>query len=261
MATCLGLLTPSLARSADDDVAAKEILILKLPRSGASTPAPAPDARPPVAASVKSNGIRSADPKFTEDSLNLEAGKIIERATTGGDSAKADRIIELHTDVRLALQDGPMSASAERATVTIRYESASRTTIKSVTVELRDAVQWSFDGIGASADRLTLSFRPSLQSKATEPRPTRWTVRGRARLKGKNFAARADRVELARDDDTAGQGVRLVLDGHAVLKYAGKGGRHGQTDGNRIEWRQVEHGIIPVLSDLMDGAFDGRMRR
>ena len=186
---------------------------------------------------------------------------MIERATPGGDSATDDRIIELQTDVRLALQDGPMSASAERATVTIRYEDSSRKNIKSVTVELRDAVQWSFDGMGASADTLTLAFRPALQSKATELRPTRWTVRGRARLKGKNFAARADRVELAHDDDTEGQAVRLILEGHAALRYGGKGGHHGQTDGNRIEWRHVEHGSIPVLSELIDAAFDGRMRR
>ncbi len=233
LSSCLGLLTPALAASADDGVAAKEALVLKFPRSGASMPATGPDSRPAVAATVKSNAGRSVDPRLTEDSLNLHASKITERATPGGDPEEAVRVIDLDTDVRLALQDGPMTASAERAVVTVRYQDASRTTIESVTVELSGGVQGEFDGIGASADTLTLYFRPSAQSNAAKPRPTHWTVRGRARLRGRDFLARADRVEMARDDDDSQQSLVVKLEGHAAFKYAGK----GWMAAGRIEFR------------------------
>lgn len=241
VASCLGLLGPAHAASADENIAAKGVLVLKLPRSGASTPAPGPDNRPRVADSVKSNVGRSVDPPLTDDSLNLEAGKIIERATPDGDDAKAERIIELHTDVRLTLQDDPMTASADRAIVTVRYHDASRTTIESVTVELRGGIQGSFDGIGASADTLTLCFRPSVQGTATKLRQSHWTVRGRARLKGKDFVAKADRVEMARDDDEAQQTLLVKLEGNAALKYAGK----SWIQGSRIELRPYLHSIGP----------------
>jgi hypothetical protein len=185
---------------------------------------------------VKSNVGRSVDPRLTEDSLKLEAGKIIERTPSDGDAADAERVIELHTAVRLTLEGGPINASADRAIVTVRYQSASRTTIESVTVGLSGRVQGSFDGIGASADTLTLCFRPAVQTKTTKPRQAHWTVVGRARLKGKDFAARADRVELARDDDESPQTLLLKLEGNAALKY-GK----SLTQGQRIELRPYLH--------------------
>jgi hypothetical protein len=182
---------------------------------------------------VKSNAGQSVEPRLIADSLRLEAGKIIEGATPGGDDATAESVIELHTDVRLTLQDGPITASADGAIVTVRYQDASRTTTKSMTVELRGGVQGSFDGIGASADALMLCFHPSLKSKAAIPRQTHWTVSGRARLKGNDFVAKADRVEMARDDDEAQQTLLVKLEGNAALKYAGK----GWVQGKRIELR------------------------
>jgi hypothetical protein len=177
---------------------------------------------------VKSNVGRSVDPRRTDDSVAFEAGKIIERATPGGDAATAESVIEMQSDVRLTLEDGPIAARADRAIVTVRYQNASRTTVESVTVELRGGVQGSFDGIGTSADALTLSFRPSAQSKVTEPRQAHWTVGGRARLKGKDFVARADRVELMRDDDEAQETLLVKLEGNAALKYVGKSWIQGQ---------------------------------
>src|SRR5262249_40774135 len=126
MVTCLGLLRPALVVSADENVAGKGVLVLKMPRSGASTPAPGQHARPRVADSVKSNVGRSVDPRLTEDSLHFEAGKIIERATPGADTAEAKRIVELHTDVRLTMPHRPMTASADSAIVTVRYQDDSR---------------------------------------------------------------------------------------------------------------------------------------
>jgi len=257
VASCLGLLGPALAASADENGAAKGILVLKLPRSGASTPAPGADTRPRAAYPVKSNVGRSVDPRLN-DSLHLEAGKIIERATPGGNAAEAERTIELHTDVRLTWHDGPMTASADRAIVTVRYQDASKATVESLTVNLSGHAQWTRDGIAASADTLTLDFRPSAQTAPAGAPQTHWTVRGRARLKGKNFAARAERMEIARDDKE-GQKTHLVLQDKVAFRYAGASG-HGQVDGGRMELR-LEGGALPDFSGLFDRALDGRKRR
>jgi hypothetical protein len=206
---------------------------------------------------VISNVGWGVDPRL-EDSLYLEAGKIIERATPGGEAGKAERIIELQTDVRLMSHDGPMAARADRTIVTVRYRDASRTTVESLTVKLSGHAQWTRDGIAASADTLTIDFRPAEKTAPAAAPQTHWTVRGCKRLKGKNFAARAERMEIACDDKD-GQKTHLILQGHVALRYAGAGG-HGQVDGGRMELR-LEGGALPDFSGLFDRALDGRIRR
>jgi hypothetical protein len=205
---------------------------------------------------VKSNVGQSVNPRL-DDALHLEAGKIVKRATPGADPAVPERIIELQTDVRLTWHDGPMTASADRAIVTVRYEAASKTTVESLTVKLSGHAQWTRDGIAASADTLTLDFRPAAQTAPATGPQTHWTVNGRARLKGKNFVAKAERMEIA-CDDKEGQKTRLILQGHVALRYAGESG-HGQVDGGRMELR-LEGGALPDFSGMIDGALDARIR-
>lgn len=153
------------------------------------------------------------------DALMLEAGEIIEASAFQGNPAPKVQGAELRADVRLQLQDKSMLAKADRAVITVRYQDTSRTTVESLTVKLSGNIQWSFGEISMTADTLTLRFRQSPKEKTTKPRTTDWTVTGRARLNGKDFAAQADRVELTRDMDEGGQAVHVKLDGNAVVKY------------------------------------------
>lgn len=190
--------------------------------------------------------------KDAGDALVVQAGEIIERESADGQNAPNNRVVELRGDVRFRLQGSPIQARADRAVVAVKYQDAAQEAVESLTVNLSGHAHTLCDGIGVSADALVLDFRPLVRAKPADAPQTRWTVRGRARLSGKNFVARADRVELARDADDARQTAHLVLEGNAALKFTGKS--HGQTRGDRLEFWRVKQGVVPSLSDLIGGA-------
>jgi len=170
--------------------------------------------------------------------VTVAAGEAVEARPAHDDPAQRDHVVELRGDVHLQIPDESMAAKADRAVVTVRYQDASKMIVESLTVKLSGRAQWTSDGISASADRLTLYFRPWAQAKATNPRQTDWTVTGRARVNGKDFVAQADQVELSRDMDDIERPVRVKLEGNAALKYG-----NGSAKAGKIEFRPSSHEV------------------
>jgi hypothetical protein len=196
-----------------------------------------------------------------DGSLIVHADDVTEPALADGNAAKADRIIELRTDVRLKLQDDSMTAKADRAVITIKYQDKSKATLELITVELSGNVHWLSAEIEASADALTLTFQPSIRATATAARPIDWKLRGRARLKGRNFVAQADQIEVESCNKTGipkQSALRVTLDGHAALQHTGTSGS-GEMHASRMELRP-EHGSVPSLSDVLKPLLEGRQK-
>ncbi len=150
-----------------------------------------------------------------------------------------------------------MKAEADRAVIIVKYEDKSKTALELLTVELSGNAHWQSDGIDVFADGLTLSFRPSIRANEIASHPIDWTLRGRARLKGRNFAADADQIELKScymKGFPKQSAIRITLEGHAVLRNTGKS-NGGKMHASRMELRP-DHGAVPSPAERT--VYDGR---
>jgi len=180
------------------------------------------------------------------DAVIVQASEVLERTAQSGDASEADLVIELRSDFRLSLEKDSMNAGADRAVVLVKYHNASKTVIESLTVKLAGNARWTCGGIAASGERLTLSFRTPLVDSAGSPPSTAWVLRGRARLRGRNFVAGAKQVSVQLDSEAGSQaeGAMLIkLDGDATLRSAAERAS-GQVRAARMEIRP-RHGALP----------------
>jgi len=180
------------------------------------------------------------------DAVIVQADEVIERRAHSGNASEADLVIELRSAFRLRLQNGSMEGQADRAIIVVKYQNASKTVTESLTVKLSGNAIWTYDGIAVSGERLTLSFRTPLGDSAGSPPSTAWVLRGRARLRGRNFVAGAKQVSVELDSEAGSQaeGAMLIkLDGDATLR-SGAERASGQMRAARMEIRP-RHGALP----------------
>lgn len=175
-----------------------------------------------------------------DPALLAAAGEIAE-STNRSQRTRVARLIELKEGVRIWLKDDSVKTRADRAVVALADQKKSDTVIEKLTVTLSGDAHWESDGVEVAADELTISIRQRFQNARPTPPMIEWTVRGKAKILGKNFEGRADNVELQSFYEYGQPNRRamsVALDGNGSLRRRGAAGKNGM-EGEKMKFSLV----------------------